>query len=231
MRKFALKNNILCFDHDPNIGGRFSIFSITSVLPLLSIGHSLPSIIKSFNKAKKIFEKNHSKLSRYINYSIAHEKKFNLNILVGLSYHDKVNAINEWYRQIFAESLGKNKRAKNYISSYGSIDQHSQFQLYIDGPHDKHFYFFKIENRNKTIDSNASLIKGYNLMSTLEEGAIKTLIQKKFLVTQFSIKDDFTSYCYLIFFLIFDIYLRSKFEKINFLDQPAVEILKKNTKA
>ena len=65
----------------------------------------------------------------------------------------------------------------------------------------------------------------------LEEGAIKTLIQKKFLVTQFSIKDDFTSYCYLIFFLIFDIYLRSKFEKINFLDQPAVEILKKNTKA
>ena len=231
MRKFALKNNILCFDHDPNIGGRFSIFSITSLLPLISIGHSLSSIIKSFNKAKKIFEKNHSKLSKFINYSIAHEKKFNLNILVGLSYHDKVNAINEWYRQIFAESLGKNKRAKNYISSYGSIDQHSQFQLYIDGPHDKHFYFFKIENRNKTIISNASLIKGYNLMSTLEEGAIKTLIQKKFLVTQFSIKDDFTSYCYLIFFLIFDIYLRSKFEKINFLDQPAVEILKKNTKA
>ena len=57
MRKFALKNNILCFDHDPNIGGRFSIFSITSLLPLLSIGHSLPSIIKSFNKAKKYLKK------------------------------------------------------------------------------------------------------------------------------------------------------------------------------
>ena len=230
MRKFALKNNILCFDHDPNIGGRFSIFSITSLLPILSMGYSLPMILKSFNKAKKIFERNHSKLCKYINYSIAYENKFNLNILVGLSYHDKINAINEWYRQIFAESLGKNKRAKNYISSYGSIDQHSQFQLYIDGPHDKHFYFFKIENGNKTIVSNTSLIKGNNLMSILEEGAIKTLMQKNLLVTQFSIKDDFNSYCYLIFYLIFDIYLRSKFEKINFLDQPAVEILKKNTK-
>ena len=230
MRKFALKNNILCFDHDPNIAGRFSIFSITSLLPILSMGYSLPMILKSFNKAKKIFERNHSKLSKYINYSIAYENKLNLNILIGLSYHDKINAINEWYRQIFAESLGKNKRAKNYISSYGSIDQHSQFQLYIDGPHDKHFYFFKIENENKTIVSNTSLIKGNNLMSILEEGAIKTLMQKNLLVTQFSIKDDFNSYCYLIFYLIFDIYLRSKFEKINFLDQPAVEILKKNTK-
>ena len=83
---------------------------------------------------------------------------------------------------------------------------------------------------NKSIDTKYSLIKGYNLMSTLEEGAIKTLKQKKFLVTQISIKDDFDSYCYLIFYLIFDIYLRAKFNKINFLDQPAVEILKKNTK-
>ena len=141
-----------------------------------------------------------------------------------------MNSINEWYRQIFAESLGKNKHAKNYISSYGSIDQHSQFQLYIDGPHDKNFIFFKIENSNKSIDTKYSLIKGYNLMSTLEEGAIKTLKQKKFLVTQILIKDDFDSYCYLIFYLIFDIYLRAKFNKINFLDQPAVEILKKNTR-
>ena len=231
MRIFAKKNNILCFDHDPNIGGRFSIFSITSLLPLISIGYSLPKIIKSFIEAKKLFEKNHRDLSKYTSYSIAYEKKFDLNILVGLSYHDKINAVNEWYRQIFAESLGKNKNAKNYISSYGSIDQHSQFQLYIDGPYDKHFNFFKIKNNNKAVNSNASLIKGYNLMSTLENGAIKTLQQKKFLVTQISIDDDFNSYCYLLFYLIFDIYLRSKFEKINFLDQPAVEILKKNTKA
>ena len=68
-------------------------------------------------------------------------------------------------------------------------------------------------------------------MNVLEEGAIKTLTQKKFMVTQISIKDDLDNYCSLLYFLIFDIYLRSIYEKVNFLDQPAVEILKKNTKA
>ena len=41
MKNFARKNNILCFDHDPNIGGRFSVFSITALLPLISVGYSL----------------------------------------------------------------------------------------------------------------------------------------------------------------------------------------------
>ena len=67
-------------------------------------------------------------------------------------------------------------------------------------------------------------------MSTLENGAIKTLDQKNFFITQISIKDNLENYFYLLYYLIFDIFLRSKFEKINFLDQPAVEILKKNTK-
>ena len=231
MKKFAKKNNILCLDHDPNIGGRFSIFSITALLPLISVGHKLEKFLTSFKKAQNKFIKNHTELSKSIFDSIYFEKKYNLNLVVGISYHDKINAVNEWFRQIFAESLGKNKKAKNYISSYGSIDQHSQFQLYIDGPYDKQFTFFKLKTSRKPLTSSSNLINGYNLISTLEEGAIKTLQQKKFLVTQISIKDNFEDYCYLIYYLIFSIYLRSKFENINFLDQPAVEILKKNTKA
>ena len=230
MKNFAKKNNVLCFDHDPNIGGRFSIFSITALLPLILIGFSLTKILNSFKNAKTLFLKNHTKLSKLIFCSISYEKKYDLCNIVGLSYHDKMNSVNEWYRQIFAESLGKNKNAKNYISSYGSIDQHSQFQLYIGGPHDKHYIFFKISNQLNSLSSNAKLIKGYNLINTLELGAIKTLQKKKFLVTQISINNNFNDYCYLLLYLVFDIYLRAKFEKINFLDQPAVEILKKNTK-
>ena len=68
------------------------------------------------------------------------------------------------------------------------------------------------------------------MINTLEAGAIKTLKQKNFLITQIITNDNFDDYCYQLLYLIFDIYLRAKFEKINFLDQPAVEILKKNTK-
>ncbi len=230
MKNFANKHKILTFDHDPNIGGRFSICSITSLLPLIVIGYSLDELIKSFISAKNKFIKNHKFLSRNILTSLKYEDSKKLRNLVGLSYHDRINSINEWYRQIFAESLGKNIRAKNYISAYGSIDQHSQFQLFMDGPYDKHFIFFRIKNKTPIIKNNQQLISDYNLLSILERGAIKTLKQKKFLVDQIIIEEKFEDYSYLIFYLIFDIFLRSQVSQINFLDQPAVEILKKNTR-
>ena len=231
MKDFAKKNKILTFDHDPNIGGRFSIFSITSLLPLIIMGYSLDKLIKSFLSAKDKFIKNHKILSQNILTSLKYEDINKIKNIVGLSYNSRINSINEWYRQIFAESLGKNISAKNYISAYGSIDQHSQFQLFIDGPCDKHFIFFQIQNKTSTIKNNRQLIDGYNLLSTLERGAIKTLQQKKTLVSQITIEEKFDDYSYLLFYLIFDIYLRSKVAQINFLDQPAVEILKKNTRA
>ena len=80
------------------------------------------------------------------------------------------------------------------------------------------------------IKNNQQLITDYNLLTTLEKGAIKTLQQKKFLVDQIIIEEKFEDYSYLLIYLIFDIYLRSKVAKVNFLDQPAVEILKDNTR-
>ena len=103
--------------------------------------------------------------------------------------------------------------------------------MYIDGPHDKQFIFFSIASKVSKLKSNSDLIKAYNLTSVLEKGAITTLKQKKFLVNQITIEENLIDYTYLLIYLIFDIFLRAKFSKINFLDQPAVEILKKNTRA
>ena len=231
LNNFALKNKIKTFEHDPNIGGRFSIFSITALLPIIALGYSLDKLLNSFKKAKSQILKNHSKLANNISFSQNYEKNNNLNIVIGLNYHDKLRVLNEWYRQIFAESLGKNKDAINYISAFGSIDQHSQFQLFIDGPRDKQFIFFMINNPTKPIKSIKDLLTNHNLLSTLEKGAIKTLELEKYLVNQLIIDENFDDYSYLLIYLIFDIYLRAKIEKINFLDQPAVEVLKKNTRA
>jgi len=231
LNNFALKNRIKTFEHDPNIGGRFSIFSITALLPIIALGYSLDKLLNSFKKAKSQILKNHLKLANNINLSQNYEKNNNLNIVIGLNYHDKLRVLNEWYRQIFAESLGKNKDAINYISAFGSIDQHSQFQLFIDGPRDKQFIFFMINNPTKPIKSIKDLLINHNLLSTLEKGAIKTLELEKYLVNQLIIDENFDDYSYLLIYLIFDIYLRAKIEKINFLDQPAVEVLKKNTRA
>ena len=63
LNNFAQKNNIRTFEHDPEIGGRFSIFSITALLPILALGYSLRKLLNSFKKAKKKMKKNHKKLA------------------------------------------------------------------------------------------------------------------------------------------------------------------------
>ena len=218
LNNYGKKNNIICFEHDPNIGGRFSIFSITGLLPLLLIGYDLTKLV---SEAKKVFQeikKNKIKIGRFLLDFYSSQKINKTNIFIGLSYNQKLSSVNEWYRQIFAESLGKNNKAITYISSLGPIDQHSQFQLYIDGPQDKSYVFFKLIDKKKKI------------LNTLYDGAIKTLIDGGKLVSSISIENNYKSYNKLIILLIFDIFLRSRVENINFLDQPAVEILKKNTK-
>ena len=218
LNNYGKKNNIICFEHDPNIGGRFSVFSITGLLPLILIGYDLTKLVNEAKKAFQEIKKDKIKIGKFLLDFYSSQKINKTNIFIGLSYNQKLSSINEWYRQIFAESLGKNNKAITYISSLGPIDQHSQFQLYIDGPQDKSYLFFKL------IDSKTQIL------NTLYEGARKTLIDDGNLVSSISIENNYKSYNKLIILLIFDIFLRSRVENINFLDQPAVEILKKNTK-
>ena len=63
LNNFALKNKIKTFEHDPNIGGRFSIFSITALLPIIALGYSLERLLYSFKKAKSQVQKNQSPAS------------------------------------------------------------------------------------------------------------------------------------------------------------------------
>ena len=74
LNNFALKNKIKTFEHDPNIGGRFSIFSITALLPIIALGYSLERLLYSFKKAKSQVQKNHSKLANNIISSQNYEK-------------------------------------------------------------------------------------------------------------------------------------------------------------
>ena len=56
-----------------------------------------------------------------------------------MPYLDRLNRFGRWYRQLWAESLGKQGHGTTPIDAQGPVDQHSQLQLYLDGPHDKLF--------------------------------------------------------------------------------------------
>jgi glucose-6-phosphate isomerase len=63
-----------------------------------------------------------------------------------MPYVDSLRPFTFWYRQIWAESLGKDGKGTLPVSAMGTVDQHSQLQLYLDGPADKLFTLILIKN-------------------------------------------------------------------------------------
>ena len=64
-----------------------------------------------------------------------------------LPYADQLADFGLWYRQLWAESIGKDGKGTTPIRAMGTVDQHSQLQLYLDGPSDKLFTFIEVDQR------------------------------------------------------------------------------------
>ena len=71
-----------------------------------------------------------------------------------MTYSDRLNIFGKWYLQLWAESIGKNNKGITAIHSIGTTDQHSQLQLYLEGPRDKFFTFVTADHKNKGLTIN-----------------------------------------------------------------------------
>ena len=68
----------------------------------------------------------------------------NINVLI--PYADSLKFLSEWFCQLWAESLGKEGRGMTPYPSVGTTDQHSQLQLWMEGPEDKVVTFIRVDN-------------------------------------------------------------------------------------
>ena len=130
MRNLAQKHNIEILDHDKNIGGRFSCFSITSLLPLHIAGIDAIEIKKfvDWNFKQNLLNNKYSNTSSITSLvNIFKEKKYVGHVF--LVYLDKFKNLAQWYKQLWTESLGKDGKGLHLISAIGAIDQHSQLQM------------------------------------------------------------------------------------------------------
>ena len=109
-----------------------------------------------------------------------------------MPYSNALCGISDWYRQLWAESLGKktNRSGENVfvgptpIKALGATDQHSQVQLYIEGPHDKIITFLSVENFNKTVkipqyDKHYLGGRSLNELIKAEENATRLALTKE----------------------------------------------------
>jgi len=223
--------------HNNFIGGRYSVLSEVGMLPAELMGLKSGNFrqLNSLIKNKKFINSLISNVSSTL-YFIK-KKKFNSVII---NYDEKSDNLFKWYQQLVAESLGKNKKGLFPIVSSMPKDNHSVMQLYLDGVQNSFFTFFYVhEKKTEKIKNNLVLpsqkyLKNKDVSKIIfaQKKATENVFKKKnipFRSFEINKRDEATLGELFCFFLLETI-LIGKSLNINPYDQPAVELIKKETK-
>ena len=134
--------SVTMLEHDPGIGGRFSVLSNVGLLPAAVLGLDIAAIRQGAANALapvlsgKPAAEVPAALGAALNVALAAQGK---TTTVLMAYADRLERFSRWYTQLWAESLGKDGKGTTPIGALGPVDQHSQLQLFIAGPRDKLF--------------------------------------------------------------------------------------------
>ena len=128
--------------HDPGIGGRFSALSLVGLLPAAIAGLDPVSIRGGAEHVvADLLTGNEcpAAIGAAVQCGLSKARGIHSSIL--MPYSDRLAFMGQWYCQLWAESLGKEGEGVLPVRAAGTVDQHSQLQLYLDGPRDKLFTF------------------------------------------------------------------------------------------
>ena len=237
LRQLANKLKCEVIDHNNYIGGRYSVLSEVGMLPSELMGlkpknfRQLNNLIKNKNYINELVQ-NVSNIIFYLK-----NKKFNSVII---NYDESANNLFNWYQQLVAESLGKDKLGILPIVSNMPKDNHSVMQLYLDGFQNNFFTFFYVKEKNSIKINNKSILpdfkylknKDINQIMNAQKNATEIVFRKKnipFRSFEINTRDEKTLGELFCFFMLETI-LIGKCLNINPFDQPAVETIKKETK-
>ena len=143
LHRLADEFAIPCLDHDPGIGGRFSVLSLVGLLPATIAGVDIGAVrdgaAEVLEAALAADDPKDSAPALGAAVSVALAREHGVSATVFMAYADGLRETALWFRQLWAESLGKDGQGTTPIDAVGTVDQHSQLQLWLDGPADKMF--------------------------------------------------------------------------------------------
>ena len=140
LARFAATHGMATLPHDLGVGGRYSALSNVGLLPAAIAGLDIRAVRAGARAAldaslKAPAAESPAALGAALNVGLAWDKGFGVTVL--MPYVDALAPLAFWFRQLWAESLGKDGKGTLPANALGTVDQHSQLQLYLGGPNDK----------------------------------------------------------------------------------------------
>lgn len=232
LHNFARKNNILFFEHNVNLSGRYSVLSEAG---LLMFNLDYKKIIQGINTVlTKDLKKN---LINNAATLLTLMKKSKIDTHVSLIYSHNLLNYGFWHQQLLAESIGKNGKDFTPIISECPKDHHSIMQLYLGGKRNKFFTFFKTINNKidrPITDYFNQKFKKSSLDNIVDAQFNATInVFKKnlipFRVILIDQKKPIQSFISLLVYSMLETAILCKALDLNPFNQPAVEAIKKET--
>ena len=243
LRPLAKSIGFKTFEVPQNIGGRFSALTDVGLLPAAVAGIDIEALIKGAQDIVKTgFIKNIDE-NMVLKYSLIKNTHYNIgcNCSVIMPYSTKLTDLSAWYVQLWAESLGKKGLGQTPIPATGATDQHSQLQLFMEGPKNKFMTFIGIERAIDPVELPKFDVD-VEAFSYLSGHTMHELIRAEMLSTERALSEngvpsvrievptlDAYHLGSLLMFFEMSVAITGEFLGINAFDQPGVELSKKYT--
>lgn len=158
LRRFAAAEGLRTFEIPANVGGRFSVLSPVGLLPAAVAGIRIEDVAAGAILADELCSRRDLRENPAAMYAvISHlmDARHGRGIHVLMPYARALRDAADWYRQLWAESLGKKKGDGHVgptpVVALGATDQHSQIQLFVEGPQDKLVTFVTLRTYRKEV--------------------------------------------------------------------------------
>ena len=242
LREFTLKENITFLEVPPNVGGRFSVLSDVGLFPAAYMGVDVNALLEGARLAldhcsKPSLSENPAWILAAFHYFHYRGGK---NIAVMMPYCERLSLFVDWWRQLWAESLGKNSCGQTPVKAIGTVDQHSQIQLYNDGPKDKVITFMVVKKMFHDFTLDDSLPEAFVY---LREKTLSEVLKASYLGTASALYKNGVPFITIeieelnekslgMLFMIYEVAtaLSGYLYNLNPFDQPGVEEGKRLTK-
>ncbi len=242
LRKIGEFENIPVLDIPLNVGGRFSVLTSVGLFPAILLGIDVEELLEgaeemSANFISKDFNTNYPFQLAAIQYLLEWESGIHMTVM--MPYSSKLYSLADWYAQLLAESIGKDGKGLTPVKALGATDQHSQLQLYNEGPNDKLIVFIEVEDEKspkipQIKNEKLSYLSGitFNHLLNVEKVATEKALNeyKKATLTVKIPKISERELGKLFMLFEASIAFLGEYYRIDAFNQPGVELGKKLTK-